>query len=102
LRAVTSADVGCVLLTVPSLASLHPSPRSYFYALSLHDALPILVYVSLAGQYQGAIVVADTVKPDAKATLAGLKASGIGQTVMLRSEERRVGKECGDSGSAYQ
>lgn len=47
-----------------------------------------VVYVSLAGQYQGAIVVADTVKPDAKATLAGLKASGIGQTVMLTGDNQ--------------
>ena len=47
-----------------------------------------VVYVALAGQYQGAIVVADTVKPDAKATLAGLKASGIGQTVMLTGDNQ--------------
>lgn len=47
-----------------------------------------VVYVALADQYQGAIVVADTVKPDAKATLAGLKASGIGQTVMLTGDNQ--------------
>lgn len=66
------------LMTARQVTGFAPAPA----------AVGTVVYVALAGKYQGHILVADTVKPDAKATIAGLKAAGIKQTVMLTGDNQ--------------
>lgn len=50
------------------------------------------VHIAVDGAYAGHIVIADTVKPDAKAALEQLKALGIRKTVMLTGDSDKVGK----------
>ena len=51
------------------------------------------LYVAEDGIYRGAILIADEVKPDAKAAIAGLKKAGVGQTVMLTGDAEEVGEK---------
>ena len=44
------------------------------------------VHVAVDGQYGGCIVIADTVKPDAKQAIQSLKSMGIRKTVMLTGD----------------
>lgn len=55
-----------------------------------------MVYVALAGQYQGAIEVADAIKETTIPALAALKQTGVRQTVMLTGDNRQVGQAVGD------
>ncbi|WP_341778741.1 heavy metal translocating P-type ATPase [Levilactobacillus sp. HBUAS70063] len=55
-----------------------------------------MVYVALAGQYQGAIEVADAIKEATIPALAALKQTGVRQTVMLTGDNRQVGQAVGD------
>ncbi len=48
------------------------------------------VHVAVDGAYAGYIVIADVVKPNAKAAVAGLKAEGVKQVVMLTGDAKRV------------
>ena len=50
------------------------------------------VHIAVDGLYAGHIVIADTVKPDAKSAVEQLKASGIRKTVMLTGDSDTVGK----------
>lgn len=50
------------------------------------------VHIAVDGVYAGHIVIADTVKPDAKAALEQLKALGIRKTVMLTGDSDKVGQ----------
>lgn len=50
------------------------------------------VHIAVDGLYAGHIVIADTVKPDAKSTVEQLKASGIRKTVMLTGDSETVGQ----------
>lgn len=52
-----------------------------------------VVYVAEDGIYRGAILIADEVKPDAKAAIAGLKKAGVGETVMLTGDAEEVGEK---------
>ena len=49
-----------------------------------------LVHVSVEGRYAGYIVIADLPKPDARAAIADLKASGVARTVMLTGDSQDV------------
>ena len=49
-----------------------------------------LVHVAIDGQYEGHILIADVIKPQAKAAMAGLRAAGITKTVMLTGDASRV------------
>lgn len=55
-----------------------------------------MVYVALAGKYQGAIEVADAVKETTIPALAALKQTGIRQTVMLTGDNQQVGQAVGE------
>lgn len=50
------------------------------------------VHVAVDGLYAGHIVIADTVKPDAKSAVEQLKASGIRKIVMLTGDSETVGQ----------
>lgn len=56
------------------------------------DVVGTIVHVAVDGGYAGHIVIADQVKPDAKAAIAALKAQGIGKTVMLTGDRKEVGE----------
>ena len=51
-----------------------------------------LVYIAKEGVYMGCIVIADTVKEEAKEAIGLLKQSGVKQTVMLTGDIDSVGK----------
>lgn len=53
-----------------------------------------VVYVAVDKHYAGYILIADAIKADAKATIAGLKARGI-RTIMLTGDSRAVGEAVG-------
>ena len=44
-----------------------------------------VVYVAQGGQFIGAVLISDTVKPEAKAAIASLRKAGIRKTVMSLS-----------------
>ena len=48
------------------------------------------VHVAVAGSYAGTIVIADTLKPQAAAAIAALKAAGVRRTVMLTGDRIAV------------
>ncbi len=54
-----------------------------------------MVYVAVDGAYAGAILIADTVKPEAKAAVAALKAGGVRKTVMLSGDRRAIAEKVG-------
>ncbi len=56
-----------------------------------------VVHVSSGSGYAGHIVIADEVKPGAKAAMAELKALGVKRTVMLTGDIARVGQAVGQA-----
>ena len=48
------------------------------------------VHVAVDGKYAGYILISDVVKPNAKEAVAGLKAAGVKQVVMLTGDARNV------------
>ena len=51
------------------------------------------VHIAVDGQYQGYLLVADAVKPDAQAAVSALKAAGVRKIVMLTGDTRAVGEQ---------
>ena len=58
---------------------------------AIHE-IGTVIYVAADGNYIGSILIADRVKPEAKAALAALKASGVRETVMLTGDKAEVGE----------
>lgn len=56
------------------------------------DEAGTVVYVAKQNLFLGAIVIADTVKPEAKRAIRQLKNSGVRKTVMLTGDRREVGE----------
>lgn len=52
-----------------------------------------IVHVSMNGRYMGHIIISDEPKPDAAATVAGLKKLGVSRVVMLTGDSMRAGAE---------
>ncbi len=48
------------------------------------------VHVAIDGNYAGYILISDIVKPNAKAAIAGLKAAGVRQVIMLTGDAKNV------------
>ncbi|MDE7415766.1 MAG: cadmium-translocating P-type ATPase [Lachnospiraceae bacterium] len=48
------------------------------------------VHVAIDGKYAGYILISDIVKPNAKAAIAGLKAAGVKQVIMLTGDTKNV------------
>ncbi len=57
------------------------------------SGLGTVVYVARDGQYCGAIVVGDTVKPNAAAAIAALKQRGVQKMVMLTGDREESARE---------
>jgi len=51
-----------------------------------------VVYVAQGGQFIGAVLISDTVKPEAKAAIASLRKAGIRKTVMLTGDAAAMGE----------
>lgn len=56
------------------------------------DEAGTVVYVAKQNLFLGTIVIADTVKPEAKRAIRQLKNSGVRKTVMLTGDRREVGE----------
>ncbi len=61
-------------------------------ALTATDVPGTVLYVAADGTYLGAIVIADTVKPDAARAIADLRAAGVKKTVMLTGDRTPVAR----------
>lgn len=53
------------------------------------------VYVAVDGKYAGYLGIADTLKEDAAAAIAGLRALGVPRLVMLTGDGKKAGEEAG-------
>lgn len=49
-----------------------------------------IIHIAVDGVYMGHIVISDVIKPDAKAAVQALKASGVRKTVMLTGDAKKV------------
>ena len=56
------------------------------------DLVGTILHVASDGRYLGHIVIADTVKPDAKEAIDGLRAAGVKRTVMLTGDRVEVAR----------
>ncbi len=56
------------------------------------DKIGTVVYLAADSVYQGCIVIADTVKEEAKETISDLKSMGVRKTVMLTGDRKEVGE----------
>ena len=61
-------------------------------AFTATDVPGTVLYVAADGTYRGAIVIADTVKPDAARAIADLRAAGVKKTVMLTGDRTPVAR----------
>ena len=61
-------------------------------AFTAADVPGTVLYVAADGTYLGAIVIADTVKPDAARAIADLRAAGVKKTVMLTGDRTPVAR----------
>lgn len=61
-------------------------------AFTVVEAPGTVLYVAADGTYLGAIVIADTVKPDAARAIADLRAAGVKKTVMLTGDRAPVAR----------
>ncbi len=61
-------------------------------AFTATNAPGTVLYVAANGTYLGAIVIADTVKPDAARAIADLRAAGVKKTVMLTGDRTPVAR----------
>ena len=61
-------------------------------AFTATDVPGTVLYVAADGTYLGAIVIADTVKPDAARAIADLRAAGVKKTAMLTGDRTPVAR----------
>ena len=61
-------------------------------AFTATDVPGTVLYAAADGTYLGAIVIADTVKPDAARAIADLRAAGVKKTVMLTGDRTPVAR----------
>ena len=59
------------------------------------DKVGTIVYVAVDGQFKGAVVVSDTVKPESAAAVKALHEAGVSKTVMLTGDRANVAEEVG-------
>lgn len=57
------------------------------------DKAGTILYVAVDGEYEGYLLIADSVKSDAVQAIELLKKSGVKKTVMLTGDNDRIGKE---------
>lgn len=78
------------------LVGNHKLFTRYNIAFPVNQAVGTLVYVAIDQQYVGSIVIADSIKEDAKATLQKLKKLGVKQTVMLTGDAQAIATHIGN------
>lgn len=75
--------------------------RKFMQSLGLSpdvpEAIGTVVYLARNGVYHGCIVIADEEKPEAADAIAGLRAVGIRQTVMLTGDTAETAQHLADS-----
>ena len=52
-----------------------------------------IIHIAVDGNYEGYIVIADEIKPDAAKTIKALKAEGVKKTIMLTGDKKSVGEQ---------
>lgn len=60
------------------------------------DSAGTVVYVSLGGEYMGAVIISDVIKESAKEAISLLKNSGVKNTIMLTGDRQKAAKAVGD------
>ncbi|EPI2235138.1 heavy metal translocating P-type ATPase [Enterococcus hirae] len=78
------------------LVGNHKLFTRYNIAFPVNQAVGTLVYVAIDQQYVGSIVIADSIKEDAKAALQKLKKLGVKQTVMLTGDAQAITTHIGN------
>ncbi|EOW1884177.1 heavy metal translocating P-type ATPase [Enterococcus hirae] len=78
------------------LVGNHKLFTRYNIAFPVNQAVGTLVYVAIDQQYVGSIVIADSIKEDAKAALQKLKKLGVKQTVMLTGDAQAIATHIGN------
>ncbi len=63
---------------------------------SNHDHLGTIIHVAVEGRYAGHLVIADQPKETSAQAVAGLKAAGVRQTVMLTGDAERTAQAVAD------
>ena len=92
------ANIGAARVSIGSLSLFDPPPPEAIRAEvdRLERAGQSTMVVKRDQRWLGVIGVADTLRADARAALAGLKAAGIVRTVMLSGDNQRVAKAIGE------
>ena len=78
------------------LVGNHKLFTRYNIAFPVNQAVGTLVYVAIDQQYVGSIVIADSIKEDAKAALQKLKKLGVKQTEMLTGDAQAIATHIGN------
>lgn len=78
------------------LVGNHKLFTRYNIAFPVNQAVGTLVYVAIDQQYVGSIVIADSIKEDAKAALQKLKKLGVKQIVMLTGDAQAIATHIGN------
>jgi len=78
------------------LVGNHKLFTRYNITFPVNQAVGTLVYVAIDQQYVGSIVIADSIKEDAKASLQNLKKLGVKQTVMLTGDAQAIATHIGN------
>ena len=60
------------------------------------DKVGTIVYVAVDGQYRGAVVVSDTIKPESAEAVKALHEAGVSRIVMLTGDRENVAEEVGE------
>ena len=55
-----------------------------------------IIHIAVDGEYEGHIVISDTIKPDAEEAIRALRSMGVRKTVMLTGDSENVGKRVAD------
>ena len=63
----------------------------------ISDTVGTIIYLALDGEYIGHIVIADELKPDAKAAISALKQVGVKRAIMLTGDVDPVGRQVADT-----
>jgi Cd2+/Zn2+-exporting ATPase len=78
------------------LVGNHKLLKRYKIDFPANQSVGTLIYVAVDKNYAGCLVIADTVKNDAKEALEKLKRAGIKQTVMLTGDAKEIASHIGN------
>ncbi|MBF8808295.1 MAG: cadmium-translocating P-type ATPase [Enterococcus lacertideformus] len=96
---ITGEGIQAIINGMTILVGNHKLLTRYKVEFPVNQSIGTLIYVAIDKQYVGCLVIADTIKKDAKEALRKLKEVGIKKTVMLTGDSREIathiGKELG-------